>query len=209
MFDTAVSGSALRLDPGDHICAFYRGPAERDEIMLPFLQDGLRAGHKCVCVVDSCDPDHVRERLDVEPMAGGVADDQLEVLDSDGTYLAGGGFLPERMLTFWNARTADCLRDGGFSFVRNVGDMTWAHTQKPGVGELIGYESELNRLMSRYPQVNLCLYDLNRCSADLAMDVLKTHPKVLMAGMVLENPYYLEPEEFLAARARKNHQQRP
>lgn len=202
MFDTAMSGSALRLAPGDHICAFYRHPAERDEILLPFLRDGLRAGHKCVCVVDSCDPDHVIDQLDTEPRA----DDQLEVLDSGGTYLASGGFLPEEMLTFWNTKTDACLREGGFGFVRNVGDMTWAHSDKPGVDELISYESELNLLMSCYPQVNLCLYDLGRCSVELALDVLKTHPKVLMGGMVLENPFYLEPDEFLAARERKSHQ---
>lgn len=209
MFDSAVSGSALRLDPGDHICAFYRKPTERDDIMLPFLRDGLRAGHKCVCVVDSCDPEYVREQLDGEPDDGTRSDDQLEVLDSEETYLASGGFLPAEMLTFWNAKAAACLDGGGFSFVRNIGDMTWAHRAKPGVDDLVAYESELNRMMGRYPQVNLCLYDLGRCSAELAMDVLKTHPKVLMAGMVLENPYYLEPEEFLAARRRKTHQRTP
>jgi hypothetical protein len=32
------------------------------------------------------------------------------------------------------------------------------------------------------------------------VDVLKTHPKVLIGGMVLDNPYYLEPDEFLAKR---------
>lgn len=191
-----ISGSALRLDPGDHICAFYRRPDERDAIMLPFLRDGLAAGHKCVCVVDSCEPAHVREALD------GPATDALEVYDSDETYLATGGFLPQEMLTFWNAKSAACLGDGGFGFVRNVGDMTWAHRQQPGVDQLVAYESELNRLIGRYPQVNLCLYDLSRCSGELALDVLRTHPKVLMAGMVLENPYYLEPDEFLAARRR-------
>lgn len=205
MFDTAVSWPAPRLDPGDHVCAFYRQPAERDDIMVPFLRDGLRAGHKCVCVVDSCEPEHVRELLDAEP---GV-DEQLEVLHSNVTYLASGGFIREEMLTFWNTKTAACLRDGGFTFVRNVGDMTWAHQEKPGVDELIAYESELNRLMSVHPQANLCLYDLGRCSSELALGVLKTHPKVLMGGMVLENPFYLQPEEFLAARRRKSHQQQP
>ena len=55
--------------------------------------------------------------------------------------------------------------------------------------------------MSNFPQVNLCLYDLTRCSGDLIMDVLKTHPKALLGGMVIDNPYYLEPDEFLASRA--------
>ena len=67
--------------------------------------------------------------------------------------------------------------------------------------DLIGYESELNRIMSNFPQVNLCLYDLTRCSGDLIMDVLKTHPKALLGGMVIDNPYYLDPDEFLASRA--------
>jgi hypothetical protein len=54
--------------------------------------------------------------------------------------------------------------------------------------------------MSDFPQVNLCLYDLTRCSGELIMDVLKTHPKVLLGGMIIDNPYYLEPDEFAASR---------
>jgi hypothetical protein len=30
--------------------------------------------------------------------------------------------------------------------------------------------------------------------------MLKTHPKLLLGGMVLENPHYLSPDELLAAR---------
>jgi hypothetical protein len=48
--------------------------------------------------------------------------------------------------------------------------------------------------------VILCLYALDSFSGELLVDVLKTHPKVLLAGMVLDNPYYLEPAEFLASR---------
>ena len=170
----------LQLRVGDHICGFYRKPSERDDILIPFLVEGLKAGDKCTCVVDSCTPEDVlagmSEHLEVDPY---VSVCQLEVLDSYGTYLADGGFLPERMLKFWEAKAR----------------------QTPGlVGDLMGYESELNRIMSNFPQVNLCLYDLTRCSGDLLMDVLKTHPKALLGGMVIDNPYYLDPDEFLASR---------
>jgi len=197
----------LQLGAGDHICGFYRKPAERDDILIPFLVEGLKAGDKCTCVVDSCTPDDVlasmSEHIEVGPY---VSVSQLEVLDSDGTYLAGGGFLPERMLRFWEAKARQSLGDAGpppegTGLARNIGDMSWAHRSADAVAELIGYESELNRIMSNFPQVNLCLYDLTRCSGDLIMDVLKTHPKALLGGMVIDNPYYLEPDEFLAARA--------
>ncbi|MHB1594716.1 MAG: MEDS domain-containing protein [Streptosporangiaceae bacterium] len=191
----------LQLNVGDHICGFYRRPAERDEILIPFLVEGVRAGDTCTCVVDSCTPDEVlaamAEQVDVGPP---VAGSQLEVLDSDSTYLAGGGFLPERMLQFWEGRARQSPVPEGASFARNIGDMSWAHRNERVVGDLIGYESALNRIISNFPQVNLCLYDLTRCSGELIMDVLKTHPKALLGGMVIDNPYYLQPDEFLASR---------
>jgi hypothetical protein len=196
----------LQLSAGDHICGFYRRPSERDDILIPFLVEGLRAGDKCTCVVDSCTPDDVLAQMsghiEVDPF---LSVSQLEVLDSAGTYLAEGDFLPERMLKFWEAKAHQGPRGPGFA--RNIGDMSWAHRKRPGAGQmtgyegdLIGYESELNRIMSNFPQVNLCLYDLTRCSGDLIMDVLKTHPKALLGGMVIDNPYYLDPDEFLASR---------
>jgi hypothetical protein len=196
----------LQLRVGDHICGFYRQPSERDEILIPFLVEGLKAGDKCTCVVDSCTPGDVlasmSEHIEVDPY---VADRQLEVLDSYGTYLADGGFLPERMLKFWEGKArqspgGEHPRLDGPVRARNIGDMSWAHRDEGVVSDLMGYESELNRIMSNFPQVNLCLYDLTRCSGDLIMDVLKTHPKALLGGMVIDNPYYLAPDEFLASR---------
>ena len=191
----------LQLRVGDHICGFYRQASERDEILIPFLVEGLKAGDKCTCVVDSCTPDDVlagmSAHLEVGPY---LSDCRLEVLDSYGTYLAGGGFLPERMLQFWEAKARQNPRPDGPRPARNIGDMSWAHRDESVVSVLMGYESELNRIMSNFPQVNLCLYDLTRCSGDLIMDVLRTHPKALLGGMVIDNPYYLDPDEFLATR---------
>jgi hypothetical protein len=78
--------------------------------------------------------------------------------------------------------------------------MTWALSNLPGVDELFSYEAKLNRLLPRFPQVVLCLYELDRFDGEVLVDVLKTHPKVLLGGILLDNPYYLEPEEFLASR---------
>ncbi len=107
----------LQLRVGDHICGFYRQPSERDDILIPFLIEGLKAGDKCTCVVDSCTPEDVlagmAEHIEVEPY---LSDRQLEVLDSYGTYLAEGGFLPERMLKFWEGKARQSLggeRPGG------------------------------------------------------------------------------------------------
>ena len=41
----------IEVDLGAHICAFYQGPAGRDEVLVPFLAEGMRLGEKCRCTI--------------------------------------------------------------------------------------------------------------------------------------------------------------
>jgi hypothetical protein len=105
------------------------------------------------------------------------------------------------MMAFWEDVVGTAMNGGRFDFARSVGEMTWSLGDIPGVDELVGYESKLNSFMPRYPQVILCLYDLDRFGGGIMVDMLKTHPKVLLGGMVLDNPNYLSPDEFLSMRS--------
>jgi hypothetical protein len=44
------------------------------------------------------------------------------------------------------------------------------------------------------------LYDLERFGAEVLMDTLRTHPRVIVDGTIHDNPYYVEPGKFVAAR---------
>lgn len=190
----------ITLEPGDHLCIFYRGSDQRDAVLLPYLREGMAAGDKCICVVDAADPDRILGLLEREPAAVATATGRcLEVMTSDESYLRDGGFETEAMLAFWEAGMRTAM-DDGFPFVRAAGEMTWALRDVPGVDRLIPYEAELNRNLGEFPQVILCFYDLERFSnGQLLLDVMRTHPKVLLGGTVVDNPWYLEPEEFLAS----------
>jgi hypothetical protein len=201
LVDFGIPG--LEVAPGDHVCAFYHGIPERDDVLLPFLRAGLAAGDKCICILDRSDLDAVLGDLR-GGFEGGFAPakDQLDVLPAEGVYLRTGAFVPDRMLDFWHETVSAALGADGFSFVRSVGDTTWALREEPGtVDQLIVYESRLNRFLPLYPQVILCLYDIERLSGEMIVDVVKTHPRLLVQGAVVENPDYLEPDEFLAARS--------
>jgi hypothetical protein len=188
----------VACEVGDHICGFYRGQSERDSILFPYIHAGLEAGDKCTCVVDETEPAVVVSSL------GGtdaVSSHQLDVERSTDTYLLDGHFSTQRMIDFWDAAGAKAMTDGRFNLARSAGEMTWSLRDVPGVDELAGYESELNRFMPRYPQVILCLYDIDQFGGRIVVDMLKTHPRVLLRGMLVENPFYLSPDEFLAARS--------
>jgi len=191
---------SIAIAPGDHICAFYRGPAQRDDVLLPFLRDGIVAGHKCICVIDDPDVEQITEPLslvlDVEACR---RSGQFDLLASDQAYLLGGEFHLDRMLDFWQVGVGQALQHSGYTFVRAVGEMTWALRDLPGVQDLVRYEAQLNKFLPRYPQVILCLYDLERFTdGQVLMGLLRTHPKVLMSGQLLENPWYVEPNDAIA-----------
>jgi hypothetical protein len=42
------------------------------------------------------------------------------------------------------------------------------------------------------------MYDLEQFSENIVLDLLRTHPQVLMCGVLLENPHYLEGYSELA-----------
>jgi hypothetical protein len=193
--------AGVQVKPGDHICAFYVGLEERDQVLLPYLREGLLAGDKVICVVDASEPSEVLASMgpDID-VDGCIASQQFELRPSSEAYLPEGSFSTGDMLEFWNASVGAALGEGGYTFARAVGEMTWALRDAPGVEELVGYESELNRFMLKYPQLILCLYDLKRFGGGIVVDMLKTHPKLLLGGMLLDNPYYLSPDEFLAVR---------
>ncbi|MBS4728721.1 MEDS domain-containing protein [Mycobacterium sp. SM1] len=191
---TGIPG--VQLAPGDHICVFYANEQERDKILLPFLREGLEAGDKCICVIDHTDPESLLASLGAD-LGTRWDRHQLDILRSRDTYLSGGGFSTKAMLDFWDRSVGDAIT-GGFRFTRSVGEMTWATRQMPGVEGLVEYEARLNDFLPRYPQVILCLYQLDRFGGEVLVDVLKTHPKVMLGEVVLDNPYYLEPGEYLA-----------
>ena len=184
------------LQPGSHVCAFYRGDSDRDRLLGGYLGAGLAAGDKCICIVDSAG---TAERLAKLPRAYGEPGPfggQLDVHLPESTYLAGGEFTTVDMLTFWTESMVKAEIEG-YSFCRLVGEMTWALRDAPGVEHLIGYESELNRVTCSSPVVVLCLYDLDRFGGEVVVNVVKTHPQVLIQGILVENPYYVGPDEFL------------
>jgi hypothetical protein len=201
MSETTVAATALQLSGGDHVCVFCRGNGERDELLLPFLADGLSAGHKCLAVVDTSEPQDVVQALG--PAAGAQPAEQLTVLASRDVYLTERGFDMESMLGFYGDQLRQVATGRSpYRCIRTAGEMTWALRDIPGVEDLLTYEARVNQVLADHPQaaISLCLYDVDRFDGELIVGVLRTHPKMVVAGTVVDNPFYVQPDEFLGQR---------
>jgi hypothetical protein len=192
----------LSVPQGTHLCGFFRGSRERGSMMFPFVREGLRSGDKCLCAFEAPDRDALCAEVSAEADLASVGH-QLDLLLSSDLYRGRNGFSVQAMLDYWDMWVRGSL-SSGFSTARAVAETTCAVTTVIGAANLIRYEAELNRFVPRYPQVLLCLYDLDRCGGDLFIDIMRTHPMVLMGSTVLENLYYVPPDQLAASRSSRS-----
>src|SRR6185295_12624485 len=80
---------------------------------------------------------------------------------------------------------------------RVMGHAEWASGDWPGVDDFLEYECRLNDIIPQHKDAVICLYDLTKCGGNLIIDVMRTHPMILIGGIVQENPFFVPPDEFL------------
>jgi hypothetical protein len=180
-----------------HVCAFFASPDDEFRTLLPFIRDGIVAGDRLVRVVPQDRHDDI-ERL----RAGGVDVDtarenhQLETLVSENTYLRDGRFDQEAMLDLVQ-RVLKAGHDLGFPLTRFMAHAEHVTQDFEGANSFVEYEAKLNYILPDYPDPVVCTYDLRRVNAGVAMDVMRTHPMVIIGGILQENPFFVPPDEFL------------
>ena len=180
-----------------HACAFFNNREEEYRLLMPFVQEGLAQQDKIFQIVDSRHRSERLQRIGALGMDVAMAEEsgQLEIRPWENAYLRGGCFDQDAML----ALVEEVLGKGRkrFGFTRLWANMEWSLEDFPGVDDIVEYESRLNDVTSRFDDVVVCTYDLNRFSATVVMDILRTHPQVIVGGILQENPFYLPPEQFL------------
>jgi hypothetical protein len=85
----------------------------------------------------------------------------------------------------------------GYEQTRFLAHMEWALVDLPGVEDLIEFETHVNYVVPKYDDIVICAYDLAKFGANVVMDALRTHPVVIVGGLLQENPFFVPPDEFL------------
>jgi hypothetical protein len=61
----------------------------------------------------------------------------------------------------------------------------------------VEYEARHNQVLSKYDDPVICNYNPSKFGATVAMDIMRTHPLVIIGGLLRENPFFVPPEQFL------------
>jgi transcriptional regulator with GAF, ATPase, and Fis domain len=186
--------------PLNHIAAFFRSPEEEYDALLPFIQTGIERGDKEVHIVDlKLYDEHIRQLQNgsIDTKAA-EARGQLEFLDCQKTYLHSDRFDSSAMVQIIEG----ILTTGhsqGFPCTDIVGHVEWLLQHWPEFREILVYESRLTDLLSRSRDTVICVYTTAQLEAHIFMDILRSHPAVLISGVLHRNPFFVPPDELLEA----------
>lgn len=144
-----LAGSVL--DRSRHVCAFFHRKEEEYRVLLPFIREGFAQGDRAFHVVDPRHrPEHLCRLQEAGiDVAGAERKGQLVVRRWEDAYLRDGHFDQNRML----ALIEEVLTEGkaqGFPLTRLVANMEWALEDRPGVDDIVEYETRLNYVLPKY-----------------------------------------------------------
>ena len=200
MQDTSsIQLGCARLGSLRHVCAFFSNDDEAYRVLLPFIADGFSAGDKAIHIGREDRKETHIDRLSETgiDVQSAYASGQLELRSNVETYLSDGKFDGDRMA----AAFEEMASAEGSPIRRIVCEMDWA-TERPSlIEEVIQFEARVNDVWSRHDDVVICIYDVTKVSGDMLIDIMRTHPLVLIGNTLHENPFFIPPDEFLRSRA--------
>ncbi len=199
----ATESHSVQFAGGDlggqrHICAFFNSIDEEHRVLRSFIKDGFDRGDKAFHLVD---PELREEHLKRLAEAGinvqeAMDTGQLEVRRWQDAYLRGDHFDQNAMLALIE-EVLQLADTAGHPLTRLVAHMEWALLDRPGVDNLVEYETRLNYLLPKYDDPVVCTYDLSQFDVNVTMDILHAHPVVIIGGVLQENPFFVPPDQFL------------
>lgn len=193
-----VQIAGLTLRRPRHVCAFFQTQDQEDKVMIPFLKEGLERGEKVFCILSS----HLRsELLQTLRLAGVEVNpaekrDQLELKRWEQTVVRNGHFDQEALFSL----IQDIFSEGqkqGFALTRFVARMDWVREYDVEINKVLEFEARLNDLLQEFPDPVVCVYELSKFNSGEVLDVLRTHPVVIIGDLVAENPFFVPPAIFL------------
>lgn len=194
-----ISLAGSQLGEVRHVCAFFANDEEEYRVLLPFIREGLSRGDKAVHVIN---PEACHDHLQRLTGAGVDAtacqqSGQLQILINTEVYLRDGRFDQDRMLAAFEEMAASARSVEGFPRSRVACRMDWASGDRSRIQDVIEFESRVNDVWRRYDDAVICTYHLAQLSGDAVIDIMRTHPMVIIGGHLQHNPFFTRPEELL------------
>ena len=187
-----------KVPVGTHMCLIFSSDQERRDCLLKYLLSGLQENERGACFSNNISENEIRQFLLENNISYDERkeSDQISVSGTNEVYFANGAFDPDRMLETLKGFYLK-TKKMTFSAARVIGEMAPEVQNVPGGDRLLEYESRVTLLVREFPVTSICLYDARTFNGATILEVLKVHPKMIVNGAVITNPFFIKPEDYL------------
>lgn len=183
-----------RLRQGDHLCLLYQSTADQLAVLVPFFKHGLSGGERCLFIGDATVGRRLEQALAERGVDCGRERERgalvlLTQRDAD------SGRDPGLAIDLLRQAEQQAL-DDGLNGLRVAADRCWAMADEAADGspQLVRYEAMLEEFIHGSRTLALCQCRQHSFAPSVVLDLLRTHPIVLLDDRVCTNAFYEPPQ---------------
>jgi DcmR-like sensory protein len=168
----------VMVQTGSHLATYFSSEAGRLRIAEPFLREGITLGQPCFLIANGPVLERYITALETD------AKDELAEARRRGLFetAPAPGKTVEEAMTFWNDRITMALNGTGHTVVRIVGDMACVKENFGSIEQLLLFERRVDSILTHYPTVAICQYDVREFDGQSLLEAIKAHPGVSDLG---------------------------
>jgi hypothetical protein len=192
-------GSSKELFPSScHVCLIYENEEQRKKIVARYLAEGLIKGELVRYFADNTKAETVQSwlselKIDISE-AGKIG--AFALVSAESAYCPDNQFDPHKTIASAILRYRKAQQDG-YKGSCVTGEMSWVLKNIPGSDRFIEYEVLLNTVDDPFPHKGMCQYDARLFDGVTLLKILQVHPYIMAQGQIVQNPYYIRPEDFV------------
>ena len=167
---------------GEHFCVFFKSKEELLQLVVPFIQAGLKDDEFCMWItgdpITESDAFQALEQVlpDVHEY---LARKQLEILPYTQWYLPSGSFDSRIVIDNWMSK-ARHTEAKGFAGIRITGNPLWLKSESEWE-QFVSYEKTVHEAIRTERVLALCTYSLAICENRHMLDTLAAHGSTLIS----------------------------
>ena len=197
--DVSVGFTQRKFPAGTHMCFMYDSDAERRRVIAGYLAAGVEAGERVTYFADADTEGAMRWMAEAGVAATAIEEGgHVHVAEAGATYCPGGCFSPDVMFDTLRGFSS-AGREAGYRGARVSGEMAWALRGMPGSERLLEYEAKVTDVLAECEVTAICQYDAAAWDGATLLHVLRVHPMMVVRGQVVENPFFMQPDDYLRA----------
>lgn len=196
IFSQAPSGNK---NINEHYCCLYEDERQNKNLIFYLYSKSTAVNNRIIYVADAFKTNFFINslsslKIDYKQL---IEQKKLSLITYNEKNIQKNGLEEELPISSISKELDSALNDG-FNGLSMIIENSYAQVCGVSSRDLLEYEYKVNQFSRKNPQCSIyCLYEQSKIRADIALDMLITHPSIAIDDKSYDNTLYIDPVDFL------------